>query len=64
MLLYKGGKPTKQTNNKLVPHWLLARDQVKRVISPQRLSGFFRRRILRCVQNLVRQLVPFKCMGF
>ena len=27
------------------------------------LSAFFRRRTSRCLQNLVRQRVPFKCMG-
>ena len=38
--------------------------------SPIHLNGarwrttFFRRRISRCLQNLVRQRVPFKCMGF
>ena len=27
-------------------------------------TTFFRRRTSRCLQNLVRQRVPFKCMGF
>ena len=27
-------------------------------------TTFFRRRTSRCIQNLVRQRVPFKCMGF
>ena len=38
-----------------------ARDQVKHVASPRR---FFRWRILRCDQNLVRHRAPFKCMRF
>ena len=47
----------------LVFNWLLGRDQVKQELWPRRLA-FFRRRTSRCLQNVIRQRVPFKCMGF